>query len=187
MRGESVSESAVPELVNRHLRTPYAFGDLRSRLEEIAHRTITNYIRDNADKLQHIEFSEQDVEINLSGGVSVRGRIDLVRRTDTNETTIVDLKSSERSQDEEVTETQLHTYALGYKELTGRDADFVEIYELEERRAKPRTVDEEFIDDVREKTIEAASALRKMELEPDPAALKCRQCDFSSLCSASLA
>ena len=186
MRGEPVSESDVPKLVKRHLRTPYAFGDLRSRLEEIAHRDITNYIRDNADKFQHIEFSEQDVEVNLGDGISIRGRIDLVRSTDTNETTIVDLKSSERSQDEEVTETQLHTYALGYKELTGRDADFVEIYELEERRAKPRTVDEEFMDDVRKKTMEAASALREMRLEASPAPLKCRQCDFSSLCSASL-
>ena len=187
MRGESVSESDVPELVERHLRTPYAFPSLRTRLEEIAHRDITNYLRDNADKLQHVEFSEQDVEISLGDGVSIRGRIDLVRRTDTNETTIVDLKSSERSQDEEVTETQLHTYALGYKELTGRDADFVEIYELEERRAKPRTVDDDFMADVREKTMEAATALREMRLEPAPTRFKCRQCDFSSLCSASLA
>ena len=187
MRGEHISEEDVPELVDRHLRIPYAFGKLRNRLEEMAHRDIRNYIRDNSDVFQHVEFSEQDVEIHLDDGVSVRGRIDLVRRTDTNVTTIVDLKSNERSQQENVTETQLHTYALGYKELTGRDADFVEIYELEERRAKPRPVDEEFIEDVRNKTKEAALALRNMKLEPNPNPLKCRQCDFSSLCSASLA
>ena len=186
MRGESVSEADVPELVNRHLRTPYAFGNLRSRLEEKAHQDLTNYIRDNADHFQHIEFSEQDVEIHLDDGVSIKGRIDLVRRTDRDETTIVDLKSSERSQEEDVTEAQLHTYALGYKELTGTDADFVEIYELEERRSKPRPVDEDFIEDVRKKTREAASALREMRLEPAPTIAKCRQCDFSSLCSASL-
>ena len=57
-------------------------------------------------------------------GVSVTGRIDLVRRIDTDETTIVDLKSSDRAQPEDVTETQLHVYALGYEELTGRRADF---------------------------------------------------------------
>jgi DNA helicase II / ATP-dependent DNA helicase PcrA len=56
----------------------------------------------------------------------VVGRIDLVRRKDTNETTIVDLKSNDRAQDEEVTEHQLHIYALGYEELTGKHADFVE-------------------------------------------------------------
>ena len=119
--------------------------------------------------------------------MSIKGRIDLVRRTDRDETTIVDLKSNERSQREEVTETQLHTYALGYKELTGRDADFVEIYELDERRPIPRPVDEGFIDEVRVKTQKAATALRTMRLQPAPSAVKCRQCDFSSLCSASAA
>lgn len=187
MRGEAVSEKHVPELVDRHLRTPYAFGELRETLKQAAHRDITNYICDNADKFQRIEFSEQAVEVHLDDGVSIKGRIDLVRRTDTDETTIVDLKSNKRSQQEAVTETQLHTYALGYKELTGRDADFVEIYELEERHPIPRRVDEEFINDVRKKTREAASALREMRLEPAPTAQKCRQCDFSSLCGASLA
>ena len=145
MRGESVTEADVPELVNRHLRTPYAYGELRVRLEDAAHRDIGNYIKDNADKFQYIEFSEHPVEIQLGDGVSVKGRIDLVRRTDTDETTIVDLKSNEGSQDEDVSEMQLHTYALGYKELTGRDPDYVEIYELAERSPKPRSVDEDFI------------------------------------------
>ena len=59
---------------------------------------------------------------------------------------IVDLKSTDRAQPEDVTETQLHIYALGYQELTGRNADFVEIYNLDERKRKPRSVDEDFID-----------------------------------------
>lgn len=187
MRGDFVTEADTTDLVNRHLRTPYAYGELRRRLEQAAHDDISNYIRDRADDLQFIEFSEQAVEINLDNGVTVKGRIDLVRRTDTGETTIVDLKSSERSQQEDVTEAQLHTYALGYKELTGRDADFVETYQLAERRAIPRAVDEDFIADVREQTQEAASALRRMELLPSPSAPKCRSGDFKSLCSASRA
>ena len=187
MQGKPMSESDVPELVHRHLRTPYAYGELRTRLEKNAHDDIGNYIRDNHDKFQYIEFSEQPVEVQLGDGVSIKGRIDLVRRTDTNETTIVDLKSNESSQRENVTEDQLHTYALGYKELTGRDADFVEIYELRERDPKRRPVDEDFIDEVRDKTREAATALRAMDLPPAPTVLKCRQCDFSSLCSASRA
>jgi hypothetical protein len=52
--------------------------------------------------------------------VSVAGRIDLVRRLDTNEVTIVDLKSNDRAQVEAVTETQLHIYALGYQETRSR-------------------------------------------------------------------
>ena len=187
MRGDIVTEADTADLVERHLRTPYAYGEVRRNLEQAAHRDISNYIKDRADDLQRIEFSEQTVEIHLDGGVSIKGRIDLVRRTDTGEISIVHLKSNERSQQEDITEAQLHTYALGYQELTGRDADFVETYQLAERRAIPRAVDEDFIADVREQTQASAVALRKMELLPSPSAPKCRNCDFSALCSASRA
>lgn len=129
MRGKKISETDVPDLIDRYFRTPYAFGELRQNLREAAHRDIANYIRDNADEFRHIEFSEQVVEVHLGDGISLKGRIDLVRRTDKDQTTIVDLKSNERSHQEDVTEVQLHTYALGYKTLTGRNPDFVETYE----------------------------------------------------------
>jgi DNA helicase-2/ATP-dependent DNA helicase PcrA len=112
------------------------------------------------------------------------GRIDLVRRKDTNETSIVDLKSTHRAQPEEVTETQLHIYALGYQELTGKNADYVEIYNLDTREKKPRSVDEDFLDDVRANVKSAATALRAGELPPAPTAKKCSACDYRRLCSA---
>lgn len=187
MRREEISEADTSDLVSRHLRVPYAFGEVRSRLEAAAHRDIARYIRDNEALFPHIEFSEKTVEIDLGDGISINGRIDLVTRVDTGETTIVDLKSNERSQDEEVTELQLHTYALGYRDLTGRDADSVQIYELEEGRRKSRTVDADFIADVQRKTREAAATLRERRLVADPSRVKCRACDFKSLCSASQA
>ena len=136
------------------------------------------------DLFDKIEFSEKQVEINLGNGVVVTGRIDLVRRIDTGETTIVDLKSSERAQAEDVTEAQLHVYALGYQELTGRRPDYVEIYELEERKRKPRSVDDDFIADVKTKVREAADALRRGELLATPAPSKCASCDYRGMCSA---
>ena len=185
MRGEAIRATDAADLVQRHLRLPYAFGELHERLERAAERDIKNYILDNAREFRHIEFVEQNVEVNLGDGVSVNGRIDLVRRKDTEKVTIVDLKSNERSQEEEITEHQLHTYALGYQELTGRPADYVEIYELRERKPKRRSVDDDFISDVRERTVEAAEALRNMRSEPKPSKRKCKECDFSELCSAS--
>ena len=187
MEGKPVVVDDVPELVERHLRTPYAFGKLQEDLKNAAHRDIQNYIEDNADKFGQIEFWEQNVEVNLGDGVRIKGRIDLVRRTDTEEVTIVDLKSNERSQEEQVTEHQLHTYALGYEELTGRDADYVEIYELREGKGKPRPVDEDFMEDVRMRTRKAAKALRTLHLKPTPSQRKCSACDLSSLCEASMA
>jgi DNA helicase II / ATP-dependent DNA helicase PcrA len=111
----------------RALRLPGARQQLEQRPSACC--ATTSRQRRLFDK---IEFSEKQIEIDLGDGVTVNGRIDLVRRIDTGETTIVDLKSSDRAQAEDVTETQLHVYALGYQDLTGRRPDYVEIYELDE-------------------------------------------------------
>ncbi len=172
----------VNALVDRHLHAPYAYRALLDSLEEAAKRVVSDYLTDN--DLSLVEFSEKAIEISLDDGVTVKGRIDLVRRKDTGQTTIVDLKSNERAQPEEVTETQLHTYALGYRELTGRDADLVEIYELDERKRKPRSVDEAFIDNVKWNVAEAANAMRTGSFAPAPNPTKCRGCDYLRMCVA---
>jgi len=184
LEGESVSESAVPALLATHLHTPYAYKFLREKLENAASKVLKNYIADNKKDFKNIEFSEKLIEVNMGNGVSVIGRIDLVRRKDTNETSIVDLKSTYRAQPEEVTETQLHIYALGYQELTGRNADYVEIYNLDERKRKPRSVDGDFLEDVKTKVRGAADALRRGDLKPAPVATKCASCDYKRMCTA---
>lgn len=99
-------------------------------------------------------------------------------------TTIVDLKSNDRAQPEQVTEAQLHIYALGYQELTGKNADLVEIYELDERKRNARAVDEDFIKDVKAKIATAAKALRAGTLNADPHPKKCAACDYLGMCTA---
>jgi DNA helicase-2/ATP-dependent DNA helicase PcrA len=129
-------------------------------------------------------FRSGKIEIDLGDGVTINGRIDLVRRIDTGETTIVDLKSSDRAQAEDVTETQLHVYALGYQDLTGRRPDYVEIYELDAGKRKPRSVDDEFISDVKVQVRAAAEALRANQLTASPSPVKCRTCDYRNMCTA---
>jgi DNA helicase-2/ATP-dependent DNA helicase PcrA len=183
VRGDYATESEAGDLVETHLHTPYAYPALKQKLEAAAEKVIGTYIQDNKSLFDKIEFSEKQIDIPLNDGVSVVGRIDLVRRIDTDETTIVDLKSSDRSQPEEVTETQLHVYALGYEQLTGRRADYVEIYELDERKRKPRSVDDDFIEDVKVKVGQAAQALRIGNMPAAPAPAKCRKCDYCGMCS----
>jgi DNA helicase-2/ATP-dependent DNA helicase PcrA len=183
IRGDVADAAEVPTLVETHLHAPYAYPALRQQLEASAERVLRDYLKDNAKLFDKIEFSEKQVEISL-GGVSVVGRIDLVRRIDTGETTIVDLKSSDRAQAEDVTETQLHVYALGYQELTGRRPDYVEIYELDERKRKPRSVDDDFVKDVKARTLGAATALRTGALPAAPGAKKCGRCDYRGMCTA---
>lgn len=184
IHGDYAAQSDVPGLIGTHLHVPFANPALKQRMEAAAEKVIGNYIDDNKADFDKIEFSEKQIDISLENGVSVVGRIDLVRRKDTNETTIVDLKSNDRAQAEEVTEHQLHIYALGYEELTGKPADFVEIYELEQRKRKPRSVDNDFIDDVKAKVKTAANGLRNNDMPPAPEESKCRKCDYCGMCTA---
>lgn len=184
IRGDVADEAEVPSLVKTHLHAPFAYPTLRGQLEASAERVVRDYLRANRELFDKIEFSEKQIEISLGDGVSVVGRIDLVRRIDTGETTIVDLKSTDRAQAEDVTETQLHVYALGYQDLTGRRPDYVEIYELDEGKRKARSVDDDFIADVKARTRAAATALRTGTLPAAPAATKCAKCDYRGMCSA---
>jgi len=187
IRGDVAADSEVPRLIETHLHAPYAYPALRQQLEAAAERVLRNYLHDNRALFDKIEFSEKQIEISLADGVTVNGRIDLVRRVDTGETTIVDLKSSARAQPEHVTETQLHVYALGYQELTGRRPDYVEVYELDERKRKPRSVDDDFISEVKEQVRGAADALRQGALLARPSPKKCSACDYRGMCSAGTA
>jgi DNA helicase-2/ATP-dependent DNA helicase PcrA len=186
LRGEKIEPDEAKALVDRHLRTPYAYPALREKLEGAAVKAIEGYIRKNSAEFKNLEFSEKGIEIALGDGVSVVGRIDLVKRMDTGEVTIVDLKSNERAQTELVTETQLHIYALGYKELTGRVADYVEIYELDEQKQKRRSVDDQFMAEVKRDVKSAATALRANVLSPKASKKTCGQCDYCNLCSAAV-
>ena len=184
IRGDYVTQAEVPALVATHLYAPFANSALKVRLGAAAQRIVGNYIEDNRGQFDNIEYSEKQIEISLSEGVSVVGRIDLVRRKDTDETTIVDLKSNKRTQAEEVTEEQLHIYALGYEELTGRQADFVEVYELDDRKSSAQPVNDRFMNDIRKKVGKAAQALRENRMLTAPSKKKCAACDYHGLCTA---
>ena len=97
IHGDIADDTEVPRLVDTHLHTPYAYPALREQLEAAAKRVLHDYLTDNADLFDKIEFSEKSIEITLGDGVRVVGRIDLVRRIDKDEVTIVDLKSSDRA------------------------------------------------------------------------------------------
>jgi ATP-dependent DNA helicase UvrD/PcrA len=184
MDDDPPDESEVSELVERHLRVPFAYPELRETLAKSAKRVLTSYLEENAELFPLLEYAEKKIELTLEDGVNVVGRIDLVRRTDLDETSIVDFKTNDRSQEEAVTEMQLHVYVLGHEALTGRAADFVEIYELDEGTRIPRAVEDEFVRDVKRHIVEAANALRDGELEPRPARVLCQACDFRQLCTA---
>lgn len=184
LTGEIVSEEAADELLERHLNLPFAYTELKEHLRQSGADAVRRYLKDNGHLLDKTEHVEQVVEINLGDGLVVNGRIDLIRRTDTKEIIVIDFKSTERAQEEDVTRMQLHLYALGYRELTGSAADLIEIYNLDESKPPIREqVDVKMETVTRNEAIRAGNGLRANELPRlEVWAPPCDKCDLVGIC-----
>jgi len=182
--GDIVDMSDVEELVDRHLNIPFAGEELTKQLRGSACEAIRRYLRENGEHLRNTLHSEQPIRVHVAPGVTVDGRIDLIRRLDTDETSIVDFKSTHRAQADEVSRDQLHVYAAGYRELSGVNADLVEVLNLDDSTSSTReVVDEKLLDDIRGKIQEAGDALRKNRLPRRPSGYDtCARCDLAGLC-----
>jgi ATP-dependent DNA helicase UvrD/PcrA len=182
--GDIVSGLETEELVDRHLNTPFAYPQLRATLRQAAIRAVQRYLAENRDALPNTLYSEQQVQVHVAPGITVDGRIDLIRRLDTDETSIVDFKSSERAQAEEITRDQLHVYAVGYQELTGQQADLLEVLNLDERATSTReVVDEGLLTDIRGKIRNAGEGLRANQMPRLTQWCRtCDGCDLAGLC-----
>ena len=64
-----------------------------ANLKRAADKALTGYLQAHGPNLSKLEHVEKVVELKLEEGIVVSGRIDLIRRTDTNEIVIVDFKS----------------------------------------------------------------------------------------------
>lgn len=182
--GALATHQDIAELVNRHLHTPYAYPALREALERSAKESLSRYLDLHGDDLVRTIHSEKQIQVHIAPGITVDGRIDLVKRLETDEVSIVDFKSTERAQDEDVTRDQLHVYAVGYTELTGESADLVEVLNLDEKGKNVREeVSGDLLNEVRGRIKTAGEALRGNTLPKfetwTPA---CDKCDLVALC-----
>jgi DNA helicase-2/ATP-dependent DNA helicase PcrA len=110
------------------------------------------------DKIEH---AERPVEIDLGDGVRVSGRIDLIRRRDSDEVVVIDFKSNDRTQQEDVTDLQLRLYALGYKQATGEDARAVVVDNLDDlNNPREEPVTEATLAEASSAVVEAAALMR---------------------------
>ena len=184
LAGDLLTAGHARELVDRHLLTPYAYPELRTNLEKSAVDAIERYMRDHGAELPNTIHSEKPIQVHLGEGVVVDGRIDLIRRLDTDEVSIVDFKSSDRAQAEGVTRDQLHVYAVGYEELSGERADLIEVLNLDAQAKSVREeVDGALIASVRERINDAGAALRANDLPPHARTCQaCRDCDYATIC-----
>ena len=89
-----------------------------------------------------------------------------------------------RVQAEEITRDQLHVYAVGYQELTGKRADLVEVLNLEKSSdSKREVVNNVLLTDIRAKIRGAGEDLRINRLPRLPAwGETCTRCDLAGIC-----
>ncbi len=184
LHGDVLTADAAEELVDRHLHAPYAYPDLKESLRSAAVKAVARYLTVHAGDLERTVHSEKQIQVHVTPGITVDGRIDLVRRLDSDELAIVDFKSTARAQDEDVTRDQLHVYAVGYEELTGERADVIEVLNLDEQGKTVRElVEGSLLSSVRGRIGEAGSALRDNHLPRLPVwDDHCEKCDLAQLC-----
>lgn len=184
MSGEVADPAEAPSLVDQHLHVPFAYPQLRDDLRRAAVDAVKRYLEANQDQLPRTEYAEKEIELVVSPGTTVKGRIDLIRRLDTDEISIVDFKSTERAQDEDVTRQQLHVYAMGYQELTGSSADLIEVLNLDERGKSTReVVDADLLSETTEMIRGAGEAIRSNELpRVQHWCESCDRCDLAGIC-----
>ena len=96
LAGDVPTKAETEALVDRHLHTPYAYPVLRKQLRQSAIKAIDRYFDRHGDDLTRTIHSEKQIEVQISPGVTVNGRIDLIKSLETGETAIVDFKSTER-------------------------------------------------------------------------------------------
>ena len=182
--GDVVAKAEAEDLVVRHLHTPYAYPELKATLHRAAVKAIERYFDEHGQDLERTVHSEKQIQVHVAPGITVDGRIDLIRRLDTDELAIVDFKSTARAQDENVTRDQLHVYAVGYEELTGERADIIEVLNLDEEGKTIREeVEEPLLTGVRAQIKSAGDALRRNDLPRLPVwGEQCAKCDLAELC-----
>lgn len=183
IQGRIPSVDQVEQLVNNHLNLPFANAPVEQNLRRAATIALTRYLNEHGRNLDKLEHAEKVVELKLSEGVVVNGRIDLIRRTDTNEIMIVDFKSDERAQEEDITQRQLHVYAVGYEQLTGERADLIEIHNLDKGGAKREVVNDALSQETINTVTQAGRNLRANQLPRlDRWCKNCEVCDLASIC-----
>ncbi len=187
--GEIIDVDNTEEIVQRHEHLPYAPPKAKSDMQESIRSLVKKYIRDNKNDFKNIEFVEKSIQLNLEDGIFVSGKIDLIKKTNFEgnlETTIIEFKSKQESQGTNITKEQLYLYALGHKELTGKKADFINIYILDPKYGNKgfnEKLEEEHIALIQSKIKEVVRKIRARDFSRVTLWEICENCDQALLCS----
>ncbi len=168
LEGNFISREQLPALLQKHLHFPYAVTSIEQSMGDKATEAVNIYYDSNLNDFENIQYAEQDIQLDLGDGILVNGKMDLIKKKNqdgTIEKTIIDFKSTENAQEYQATIDQLQLYALGYKALTGENADFLEIYNLDKNEPYRTELSTNELDTMKEKIRSSANDIRGNNLE----------------------
>ncbi len=180
-----VTKEDIPAMIDDNFYLPYATGQMADDMKAKGTKAIIDYFKENHENFDKIEFSEKEIEIDLGQNIRVTGRIDLVRRLDNYDeptTYIVDFKTVDPAVYQGVGEEQLKIYALGYNALTGRNADYIEFYNLEENDRQSRQLQNDDLENAKTRIVQAANEIRANQLQKNCSQKTCATCYMAHLC-----
>lgn len=154
-------------------------------MTDSAKRAIQKYIDRNQATFGDIRFAESAIEIDMGDGITVNGRIDMVKDVmidGEKKTVIVDFKTANKRVLEAIDTEQLKIYSLGYQKLTGQTADYMEIYHLDSENTAREPVTANLATTVETEIRQAADNIRKNNLPRRCSAESCSKCHLSHLC-----
>ncbi|MDD3770348.1 MAG: ATP-dependent DNA helicase [Sulfuricurvum sp.] len=154
-------------ILNRHISFPYAIKETSDQMEEKAKETISAYYDNFKNDLKNLEYAEKDIELDFGNGILVNGRIDLIKKRELNQevkTYIVDFKSKLDPERQNITFQQLKLYSLGYEELTGKKADFMQIYDFDKAGAETAEILSQDMMQIKSDIIKAAQKIQSNDL-----------------------
>lgn len=185
IEGKEITVDLVDETIDACFYLPYATPKLEKNMYGSVKRSIHKYVENKKEEFKNVLMAETDIEIDMGDGIRVNGRIDLVKHIDEKgqeKTAIVDFKTANKRVMEEINTQQLKIYALGYKELTGQMADYMEIYHLDSQNSAKDNITENVISEVTEEIKDAANNIRNNHLPRQCSLEKCSKCHLSYLC-----
>jgi len=165
-----VTRQQLPALVDKHVNFPYATDAVINSLTDRAQQAVLKYFDENESDFPNIEFAEQEIQLDLGDGILVNGKMDLIKKTNLDGSvtrTIIDFKTADPQKDGKYNASidQLRMYALGYKELTGQNADFLEIFNVDKYDIQKYELHNQHIEAIKSKIISAATDIRGNHLD----------------------
>lgn len=185
INGTQITEDFIQQTFDQVFYLPYATPKQRQMMLESAKRGIKKYVERNQGAFGDIRMAETPIEIDMDDGVTVNGRIDMVKEVTIDgqkRTVIVDFKTANKRVQEAINSEQLKIYALGYQKLTGTPADFMEIYHLDSENTARETVTTATVEGVEAEIRQAADSIRRNDLPKNCGKESCTKCRLGHLC-----